>query len=386
MELSRKRELQIVSGVVGLVVIALAVEYTQFLPPPIGPFLSVLAGLVAYRAVDALLDFVFGPDTTTIPTGVDPMPRLDYEDAVRKRIEVMISTPEAKIDFQNYPNTLSFIRGLHLLEKKDIERKKHDGSLQLLSDKVHNIEHLESDPRVEQMMNDAVEMMEIPQGAERWGLTFPEREPAPSFTTTLSDSRLAALRGGYASILIHLYSFEHWLDILKDHWTPVQSREEFLRENPIKDKDVFGRDLSPKQYMKEMARREQDYDNRVGISKIVREFALGIDKMKGSIEPAFNRAFPNELQEVRKTADSYIQGSTQLDESMGLVGVFSLATAQTRTFRESSLVISEIEQLRKVFSKDESVMFFLNNLKEEHKFMMNRLREIATSKDMGSPF
>ena len=315
------------------------------------------------------------------------MPRLEYEDEVRKRIEVMISTPEAKADFQNFPNTLSFIRGLHLLEKRDIGRKKSEGSIQLLSDKVHNVDHLESDPRVEQMMNDAVEMMEIPEGSERWGLTFPEREPAPNFTTNLSDSKLAALRGGYASILIHLYSLEHWVDILKGHYMPVQSREEFLREHSILDKDVFGRDLSSKQYMKEMTRREENYDNLVGASKgFVREFGLGIDKMKGSIEPAFTRTFPNELQEVRKTADSYIQGSTQNDESMGLVGIFSVATAQTRTFKESGLVLFEIEKLRKVFSKDESVMLLLNNLKEEHKFMMDRLREIQTSKDRGSPF
>ena len=71
---------------------------------------------------------------------------------------------------------------------------------------------------------------------------------------------------------------------------------------------------------------------------------------------------------------------------MGVWGAFGFAAATQRTYKESGLVLQEIERLRKVFSKDESVMMLLNNLKQEHRFMVERVAQIASSKEKGSPF
>ena len=80
--------------------------------------------------------------------------------------------------------------------------------------------------------------------------------------------------------MIHLYSFGRWLDIAKTYYK-LEPREEFDKSYPINDTDMFGGQLSAKELFKQMAERQEDYDNRVAVNKIQREFDLGIDKMKG---------------------------------------------------------------------------------------------------------
>lgn len=158
-----------------------------------------------------------------------------------------------------------------------------------------------------------------------------------------------------------------------------------MAENPIQ-RTFFGRDLSTKEYMKRQAELDEGYENKVTVSKMFREYRLGIEKMKGTLEPAFEKSFPGQLPEVTKAASSYIEEATEMDKSMGLFGVFNFAGASVRTSQELSLVLREIERLSKVISKDESVMVLLNSLREEHNFMMQRVREVASAKARGLPF
>ena len=152
---------------------------------------------------------------------------------------------------------------------------------------------------------------------------------------------------------------------------------------------MLGRDKSTKDILRDMARREEDYGNRIAMSKILRELTIGIEKMKGSVKPAFREAFPDQPAEVSKTTDTYIKDTKDFDKSTGLggFGAFGLAAALAlaRTYRESNLVLQEVERLRKVFSKDESVMLFLNNLKEEHRFTMDRVHQVASSEERSNP-
>jgi hypothetical protein len=217
--------------------------------------------------------------------------------------------------------------------------------------------------------------------------TLPNSELQPKFTVELSDSRKAALRGGYASILTHLYCFEHWADILKREWTSVGTREEFAADNPVSDKDFFGNPLPIKDYMKALDQRDERYNDKVGANKIMREVVLGIQKMKASIEPAFKIAFPDEIDEVTKMAKSYTKDATDLDESTGFVGVFETGAALARMTEESNRLYEETERLRKLFARDESVMILLNNLREEHKFLWQKVEKIRGSKKgRGLPF
>lgn len=384
--LSRDRQLKAIAAVVTILVLALVAVYFQSLPSPYGTFLAVVVALVSYSAVDRVLDLAFGSERSS-PSGIDPMPRLRYHDEVKRRLEDSLNEPQTKEDFFNFPNARAFVLSLPLIGQKNAELKKLEGKRAVLQDSLYigdDFKAQASRPRVEVFVEHAVDEMTLPEEAKQWGLVSPEREPTPTFTSQVADSRLAAMRGGYASILIHLYSFEHWLDLCKG-WMTVPTREDFQKENPIQD-SLFGREFSAKEYMKRSADRDADYDRRVDANKIFREYRLGADKMKGSIQSAFEKTFPGQLAEVVKTSESYINEVEELDKSMGMFGAFSFGSAMTRSLQESGLVLQEVERLRRVFSKDESVMLLLNNLREEHKFMLERVHLIASSKHKGLPW
>ena len=340
---------------------------------------------MSYRLADKAFDSIFGPESEGLQLAIDPMLRVKYYDEMRRRIDDHLKSPQTSKDFKNFPNALAFVNSLPLIERKDAGSKKAEGRVQVGLDSLYIGDDFDANEplsRVKQFVEHAVDMMTLPPDSKRWGMPAKtQSEPTPSFTTPAGGPKIAVLRAGYSSIIIHLLAFEYWLSESR-RLTPVQSREEYRASNPVPNLPFK---LPDSYYLKREEGREEAYDNLVIFDTMLREYQLGADKMRRSIIPAFEGAFPNQMVEVEKVAETYI-GATKRTMKKSGEGAFYFGLVVMKMTEESSLVLSSTERLQKVFSKDISVKALTSNLISEYWFMRERLAKVVDKKRRGLGF
>jgi hypothetical protein len=380
--ISRARRLQIISGAIALIVIAGIGLLASSLPPPSGPLIAAVFGLLSYRLADKALDFVFGADSEGLPRAIDPMLRVRYQDEMRKRIQSGLMSPQTKEDFFNFPNAKAFVQTLSLVERKEVPRVKAHGRLEVSRDALYiedDFKARAAEPRVEHFVEYAVDMMTLPPEADRWASPQPQvapPEPMPNFGPLSSDARSAILRGSYASIIIHIVAFEHWVGEWKKLNPKPVSRDEYYKKNPL---DELPFKESTEAYLRRSDQREEHYYNTFALYAMGRDYQLAADKLKGYVVPAFEAAFPNQLQTVMDSATRYIHDTSELMSESG----WYYADAHMKMLGELGLVRKAINNLESLFKDDPSIKPFAVALGKEIDFLLEQLAATADPKKRG---